>query len=207
MDKQSGLLKERRVMQSNANIGTLETVPTKDLNVYYKNARRGDVDLIAESMQRNGVYKPLVVNRGTKTGRPMEVLCGNHSLMAIRRLADENPRDERWQTVDVYVIDVDEQQAARTVIADNKASDEATYEVEELVNLLTELPDLAGTGFDRDELDELLEALDTPELEEETPPEETTNDGYDLLVECADAEERARVKKQLLAQGVVVSNV
>ena len=190
-----------------ASIGALETVSTKDLNVYYKNARRGDVDLIAESMQRNGVYKPLVVNRGTKTGRPMEVLCGNHSLMAIRRLADENPRDERWQTVDVYVIDVDEQQAARTVIADNKASDEATYEVEELVNLLTELPDLAGTGFDRDELDELLEALDTPELEEETPPEETTNDGYDLLVECTDAEERARVKKQLLAQGVVVSNV
>ena len=194
-------------MQSNANIGTLETVPTKDLNVYYKNARRGDVDLIAESMQRNGVYKPLVVNRGTKTDRPMEVLCGNHSLMAIRRLADENPRDERWQTVDVYVIDVDEQQAARTVIADNKSSDEATYEVEELVNLLTELPDLAGTGFDRDELDELLEALDAPELEEETPPEETSNDSYDLLVECADAEERARVKKQLLAQGVVVSNV
>ena len=194
-------------MQSKANIGTLETVHTKDLNVYYKNARRGDVDLIAESMQRNGVYKPLVVNRGTKTGRPMEVLCGNHSLMAIRRLADENPRDERWQTVDVYVIDVDEQQAARTVIADNKSSDEATYEVEELVNLLTELPDLAGTGFDRDELDELLEALDAPELAEETPPEETTADGYDLLVECADAEERARVKKQLLAQGVVVSNV
>ena len=194
-------------MQSKANIGTLETVPTKDLNVYYKNARRGDVDLIAESMQRNGVYKPLVVNRGTKTGRPMEVLCGNHSLMAIRRLADENPRDERWQTVDVYVIDVDEQQAARTVIADNKANDEATYEVEELVNLLTELPDLAGTGFDRDELDELLEALDTPEVEEETPPEEPANDSYDLLVECTDAEERARVKKQLLAQGVVVSNV
>ena len=190
-----------------ASIGALETVSTKDLNVYYKNARRGDVDLIAESMQRNGVYKPLVVNRGTKTGRPMEVLCGNHSLMAIRRLADENPRDERWQTVDVYVIDVDEQQAARTVIADNKSSDEATYEVEELVNLLTELPDLAGTGFDRDELDELLEALDAPELEEETPPEETANDGYDLLVECTDAEERARVKKQLLAQGVVVSNV
>ena len=190
-----------------ASIGALETVSTKELNVYYKNARRGDVGLIAESMQRNGVYKPLVVNRGTKTGRPMEVLCGNHSLMAIRRLADENPRDERWQTVDVYVIDVDEQQAARTVIADNKASDEATYEVEELVNLLTELPDLAGTGFDRDELDELLEALDAPEVEEETPPEETANDGYDLLVECTDAEERARVKKQLLAQGVVVSNV
>ena len=190
-----------------ASIGGLETVSTKDLNVYYKNARRGNVDLIMESMETNGVYKPLVVNRGTKTGRPMEVLCGNHSLMAIRRLADENPRDERWQTVDVYVIDVDEQQAARTVIADNKSSDEATYEVEELVNLLTELPDLAGTGFDRDELDELLEALDTPELEEETPPEETTADGYDLLVECADAEERARVKKQLLAQGVVVSNV
>ena len=112
-----------------------------------------------------------------------------------------------WDTIDVHWVDVDADTAKRITIVDNKANDEATYEVEELVNLLTELPDLAGTGFDRDELDELLEALDTPEVEEETPPEETANDSYDLLVECADAEERARVKKQLLAQGVVVSNV
>lgn len=195
-------------MQSNANIGALETVSTKDLNVYYKNARRGDVDLIMESMKHNGVYKPLVVNRGTKTGRPNEVLCGNHSLMAIRRLADENPQDKRWQTVDVYVIDVDEDQAKRTVLIDNKANDQSTYDVEELVNLLTELPNLDATGFTRDEVDELLESLDALDNEDiPEPPKDPQPEGYNLLVECDNAEEQQRIKSRLLAEGITVSEV
>lgn len=195
-------------MQSNASIGALETVSTKDLNVYYKNARRGDVDLIMDSMQHNGVYKPLVVNRGTKTGRPNEVLCGNHSLMAIRRLADENPQDKRWQTVDVYVIDVDEDQAKRTVLIDNKANDQSTYDVEELVNLLTELPNLDATGFTRDEVDELLESLDALDDEDiPEPPKDPQPEGYNLLVECDNAEEQQRIKSRLLAEGITVGEV
>lgn len=188
-------------------IGKLETVPTKDLNIYYKNARRGDVDLIMESMKHNGVYKPLVVNRGTKTGRPNEVLCGNHSLMAIRRLADENPQDERWQTVDVYVIDVDEDQAKRTVLVDNASNDKSTYDVEDLVNLLTELPTLEATGFTRDEVDQLLESLDDIDAEIPDRPAEPTPEGFNLLVECENAEEQARIKARLLAEGVTVSEV
>ena len=178
----------------------MNKVPISQLKFFPGNARRGDIDLIAESLERLGQYKPVVACTGGKAPELANViLTGNHTVMAAQRLG--------WGTIDVHWVDVDADTAKRIVIADNKASDEATYEVEELVNLLTELPDLAGTGFDRDELDELLEALDTPELEEETPPEETTSDSYDLLVECADAEERARVKKQLLAQGVIVSNV
>ena len=174
--------------------------PIASLKFYPGNARRGDIDLIAESLERLGQYKPVVACVGKKAPELKNVLiAGNHTTMAAQRLG--------WDTIDVHWVDVDADTAKRITIVDNKANDEATYEVEELVNLLTELPDLAGTGFDRDELDELLEALDTPELEEETPPEETATDGYDLLVECTDAEERARVKKQLLAQGVVVSNV
>ena len=188
-------------------IGQLETVPTKDLNVYYKNARRGDVDLIMESMQHNGVYKPLVVNRGTKTGRPNEVLCGNHSLMAIRRLADENPQDKRWQTVDVYVIDVDEDQAKRTVLVDNASNDKSTYDVEDLVNLLTELPTLEATGFTRDEVDQLLESLDDIDADIPERPAEPTPEGFNLLVECENAEEQARIKARLLAEGVTVGEV
>ena len=188
-------------------IGQLETVPTKDLNVYYKNARRGDVDLIMESMKHNGVYKPLVVNRGTKTGRPNEVLCGNHSLMAIRRLADENPQDERWQTVDVYVIDVDEDQAKRTVLVDNASNDKSTYDVEDLVNLLTELPTLEATGFTRDEVDELLESLDDIDADIPERPAEPVPEGFNLLVECENKEEQQRIKSRLLAEGVTVGEV
>ena len=174
--------------------------PISQLKFYPGNARRGDIDLIAESLERLGQYKPVVACVGGKAPELANViLTGNHTTMAAQRLG--------WSEIDVHWVDVDTDTAKRIVLVDNKANDEASYEVEELVNLLTELPDLTGTGFDRDELDELLEALDTPDLEEEAPPEEPAADGYDLLVECTDAEERTRVKKQLLAQGVVVSNV
>lgn len=195
-------------MSESANIGTLERVATKDLNVYYKNARRGDVDTIMESMKYHGVYKPLVVNRGNKTGRKNEVICGNHSLMAIRRLADENPRDPRWLHVDVYMVEVDEEQAMRLVLVDNKSSDKATYDVEELVNLATELPNLDATGFTRDELDHMLEALsDTYDVEDEGPSELPGEEpGYGLIVECENKNQRDSLKAQLLAEGFTVAN-
>ncbi|MDX3097732.1 hypothetical protein PV417_24845 [Streptomyces sp. ME19-03-3] len=42
----------------------------------HPNPRTGDVDAIAESLRVNGRYKAIVVNRGTHTGRPNEVLAG-----------------------------------------------------------------------------------------------------------------------------------
>ena len=63
------------------------TVPIAGLSHYYRNARRGNIKAIAESLRANGQYKPIVVNKGTKTGRPDEVLVGNHTLDAAIRLA------------------------------------------------------------------------------------------------------------------------
>ena len=47
-----------------------------------------------------------------------------------------------WEPIDVHRVDVDEDTAKRIVLVDNKANDQSTYDVEELVNLLTELPNL-----------------------------------------------------------------
>lgn len=174
--------------------------PISQLRFYPGNARRGDLDLIAESLQRLGQYKPVVVNTGGKEPELTNViLAGNHTVMAAQRLG--------WDTVDVHLVDLDADTAKRVVIVDNKANDEATYEVEELVNLLTELPDLEATGFDRDELDAMLEALD--DLEEEVPdrPADPKPDGFNLLIECDTAEEQQRIKSRLLAEGVTVSEV
>ena len=165
-----------------ANIGALERADIADLATYYKNARRGDVGAIAASMQVNGVYRPLVVNRGTHTGRPMEVLAGNHSLMAMRQLAEENPEDTRWQHADVYVVDVDEDRATRIVLADNRTSDLGGYDDEQLLELVEAVDhDLDGTGYDYDDLDMLRQFAESApsldELEEEygEPLEEDNN--------------------------------
>lgn len=164
------------------------------LKFYPGNARRGDIDLIADSLSKLGQYKPIVVNKdGT-------ILAGNHTVMAAQRLG--------WETIDVHRVDVDEDTAKRIVLVDNKANDQSTYDVEELVNLLTELPNLDATGFTRDEVDELLESLDALDDEDiPEPPKDPQPEGHNLLVECDNEEEQQRIKSRLLAEGVTVSEV
>ena len=70
-------------------------VAASSLRLARHNPRRGDVAAIRESLEHNGMYGPLVVNRPT-----MEVLAGNHTLRAIRELG--------WLEVDVYFVEVDE---------------------------------------------------------------------------------------------------
>lgn len=164
-----------------------------ELKFYPGNARRGDIDLIAESLGKLGQYKPIVVNKdGT-------ILAGNHTVMAAQRLG--------WETIDVHRVDVDDDTAKRIVIVDNKANDQSTYDVEDLVNLLTELPTLEATGFTRDEVDQLLESLDDIDAEIPERPAEPTPEGFNLLVECENAEEQQRIKARLLAEGVTVGEV
>lgn len=174
--------------------------PISQLRFYPGNARRGDIDLIAESLERLGQYKPVVVNTGGKEPELANViLAGNHTVMAAQRLG--------WDTVDVHLVDLDADTAKRVVIVDNRSNDVSTYDAEELVNLLTELPDLEATGFDRDELDAMLEALD--DIDDDVPdrPADPKPDGFNLLIECDSAEEQQRIKSRLLAEGVTVSEV
>ena len=167
--------------------------PIASLKFYPGNARRGDIDLIAESLSKLGQYKPIVVNKdGT-------ILAGNHTVMAAQRLG--------WETIDVHRVDVDDDTAKRIVIVDNKANDQSTYDVEDLVNLLTELPTLEATGFTRDEVDQLLESLDDTDAEIPERPAEPVPEGFNLLVECENKEEQQRIKARLLAEGVTVGEV
>ena len=59
-----------------------------------KNARRGDVAAIAESMRVNGVYRPVIAQR--KTGY---ILAGNHTWAAMRQAG--------CAQVPVVLVDVD----------------------------------------------------------------------------------------------------
>jgi hypothetical protein len=94
---------------------TVEAVPVGELHTYYRNPRRGNTTVIAQSLKAHGQYKAITVNRGTHTGREDEVLAGNHTLIAARDLG--------WDTIDVSYVDVDEDEAARIVAIDNRSSD------------------------------------------------------------------------------------
>ena len=152
-------------------LGDPTTMSVDELFLYHRNPRRGDVDTIMESIKTNGFYRPLIVNRGSMTGRKNEILAGNHTFQAAKQLG--------MQTLPVWVVDVDDDTTKRIVIADNRASDLATNNDEDLLGLLTELEyDLTGTGYDEADLEALAESL-TPLEEDE--PEPSDDDDWTVL--------------------------
>lgn len=169
--------------------------PVADLRLYHRNARKGDVEAIKKSITIHGMYRPIVVNKGTHTGRENEVLAGNHTLKAIRDLG--------WDTVPVTLVDVDDEQAAKIVLVDNKTSDDASYNVELLTAELSALADLEGTGYSEADLDKLLNGLDDGEPTD-SEHEEQYNNRWELVVECSDEEHQRELYQKFVDEGLTV---
>lgn len=141
-------------------------VPIDGLNHYGKNARIGSLAVIMESLEILGQYRPVVVRTGTN-----EILAGNNMVKAARELG--------WRNVAATFVDVDDDEAARIVLVDNRANDLATYDDEALVELLQSLDgDTAATGYADEDIDELLAALNAAD-DDPMPGEDRDRDGDD----------------------------
>lgn len=124
-----------------------ERVKIGDLTAYPGNARTHNLDVIKESLQTHGQYRPLVVQESTGY-----VLAGNGTREAAASLG--------WEHIDIGVVDVDDDQARRIVLVDNRSNDLAGYDDQALADLLTEVEgELTGTGFTDDDLNSLLATL------------------------------------------------
>jgi hypothetical protein len=123
-------------------------VPISEITQYPDNPRAGDIEVIAESMAVNGMYRPIYVHAATG-----HILAGNHTYAAALSLgATEIP---------VVRLDCDETTAKRIVLADNRTADLGTYDNAVLVELLSDLQandSLMGTGYQPLDL-EMLQAL------------------------------------------------
>jgi hypothetical protein len=166
-------------------------VAPSTLRTFHKNPRRGDVPLVIESLKANGQYRPLIVNVGTMTGRPNEVLAGNHLLAAAMKL--------HLEEVAVHWVDVDEERARRIVLVDNRASDRGKYDSDELTDLLGSVDDLTGTGYSDDDLARLLEPEPEKKVEFAVKPKPIV-----VTVECSDESEQVRTLKALEGLGYTV---
>lgn len=136
-------------MKAHITLSDSETIPINSISPHPANARRGDVDAIAESLNYHGQYKPIVVNKRTN-----EILAGNHTYKAAKRL--------KWGKIAVVWVDVDETTARKILLADNRTNDLAHYDETALINLISELPDLEGSGFTAEELNDLDNLLSGP---------------------------------------------
>lgn len=120
----------------------VETVLVKEILTHPLNPREGDIGAIIESLTHMGQYRPIVVNRTTK-----HCLSGNHTLQGAVQLG--------WEKIAVHWVEVDDVEEIKILIVDNRTSDLATYDPQELNKLLTSTH-LKGTGFSPEEVAEIL---------------------------------------------------
>ena len=150
-----------------------------------RNPRKGDVELIGESIQANGFYGAIVVQRSSG-----HIVVGNHRWKA----AKANGATQ----IPALLMDCDDDRALRIMLADNKASDDADNEPGGLRELLAELSStdtgLSGTLYsDDDAVVRSLAAADGSTRLGEMQ--------YQLIVDCRDQDEQAALLERLIGEG------
>lgn len=131
---------------------TYSNVRITDLTPHPENPRQGDVGAIAASIQANGWFGAVIVQRDTGY-----ILAGNHRVRAAAAAGAD--------TVPALIVQCTEAEARRILLADNRTSDLATQDQVALLELLRTVAitdDLTGTGYDGDDLDDLIGDVEGP---------------------------------------------
>lgn len=139
----TGVEQARVLRTSMVDIDTLRPHPD--------NPRRGNMDRIEQSLRQNGQYAPLIVHDGSGF-----ILAGNHRWRVLRE------RLGATQVLATFVSCPDI--TARAILAaDNRTSDDAGYDEASLLALLRTLDEgdaLPASGYELDDLDDLVARLD-----------------------------------------------
>jgi DNA modification methylase len=170
----------------------IEYVKTADLIPYANNPRKNDaaVDKVVESIREFGFKNPIIVDSNN------EIIAGHTRLKAAEKLGME-------EVPTIKAEDLTPEQVKAFRIADNKTHEFAEWDMD----LLREELDGINlfTGFDEDELREILDNVKFSEVEEDdfdpTPPEEPKSklgDIYQLgrhRLMCGDATKKEDVER------------
>jgi hypothetical protein len=150
-------------------------VPLDELVLDDRNARKGNVAVIVESLREFGQHRPVVVQRSSK-----KVIAGNHLVKAARTLG--------WSEVDALFVDDDDTKALRRSLADNAVGDTAKWENELLAELLEEVGPVPG--YDQKALDRLVESTSPKDEVSEPifPIVARPNEKYDYVLIVAQSE-------------------
>jgi len=162
-------------------------VPVDRLSPYPGNARRGNVERIAESLAAYGQWRPIVAQKSTG-----HVLVGNHMLQAATSLG--------WGSLAVYWMDVDDDTARRILLMDNRSSDGALYDDDDLRMLFEALDgDVTATGWSEADMEKLLRDIDESDVNTEPM---LPSYQYNVIVECRDEAQQAELLARFEADGL-----
>ena len=156
-----------------------------------KNARRHDeanLKAVRSSLKRYGQLQPLVVNEQTGL-----ILAGN----ARHQVA----QDLGWTHVAVVYVKHDAREATGYALADNRTAELATWDETLLAELLADLK-ASDQPDDADLVAALqLDALIAETVGEQTTTEIITGERYQVVANCASAEQQQTLYQQLKSEG------
>lgn len=124
------------------------------------NPRVGSIERIKKSLIKSGQFRPLIVQRSTGY-----IVKGNHTYKAMKQLG--------FTECQIALVDIDDTKALKIVLCDNAASDKSFTDMPAVMDILSTLPSIEGSGYTEPDLympDFPLEAM-PPVLE---PEEEQT---------------------------------
>lgn len=168
--------------------------PVGEFSEHPRNARRGNIDAMVESLRINGQYRPAVVQRSTGF-----ICAGNHMYRAMVQMG--------FSHIAVNIKDLTDEQALVILAGDNRQSELGTNDQESLGEILAELQAkdmLEGTGYESETVDEILASLeaanappaqrtDPDDLPTRAPARVKTGDVWQLgphRLICADATDK-----------------
>jgi hypothetical protein len=145
------------------------SVPVALLRPAKKNPRRGAVAEVIESLREFGQHRPVVVQYSTG-----QVIVGNHMFKAAKQLG--------WEEIDALIVDDSDEVALRRAVADNAVGDKATWDDQELAEVMQEIG--AVPGMNDADIDKLMNKLaPPPKIAEPTYPlVPRMNEKYDYVV-------------------------
>jgi DNA modification methylase len=129
-----------------------ETVSIDSVIEHPRNPNDGDVGEISGSIDENGFWGALICQKSSR-----HILVGNHRWKAAKA--------QGAREIPVIWIDVDDARALKILLADNRTARLGHDDDNKLAAILKELQDtvgLKGTGYDEDDLDDLLRELNPP---------------------------------------------
>ncbi len=150
-----------------------QLVDVTSLSLHPDNARKGNIERLEESIKVNGFYGALVVQRSTN-----HIVVGNHRYQAAVNLG--------LSELPVLFVDVDDNEARRLLLVDNRSNDLASYDDQMLLELLKLTQDetgLDGTGYTDVDLADLERLIATG------PTGFAGTDDYPDLLEDDDADD------------------
>lgn len=161
-----------------------------------QNPNRGDVEKIRESVDKNGWYGVVTVQKSTGY-----ILAGNHRFFAAA--------GAKAPEIPAVVRDVDDETALRILLADNAIARRATLDEAKVAELLEGLEDIRGTGYDAVE-----EALAAVEEAEEGPepgdggegdevPDDAYTPTYGVMVVCTSEDDQRFVYDAIKGHSIV----